>query len=110
MCTTTCESTVNKLQNLVEEWASQFENKPPIDLQFQTTANNLLIANGIVLGPASEINAEGSTYDEECLYIATKAGSYYEIYLDWSYNDLCRIGYIQLITPIYCAVPTGSAE
>lgn len=105
-----CESTANKLQNLVEEWASQFESKPPIDLQFQISANNLLTVNGIVLGPASEINADASTYEEECLHIVTAAGSYYEIYLDWSYGDCCRIGYIQLITTIYCADPSGSAE
>lgn len=99
------ETTVINLQNLAEEWASQFEVKPPMDIRFHLISDTLLAVNGIVLGPASAINADGSTYDVEYLHIAAADGSYFEISIDWSKDEVCKIGYIQHIQTIYSAAP-----
>ena len=99
------ETTVNNLQNLVEEWASQFDVKPPIDLRFHLISDTLLAVNGIVLGPVSAIDADGSTYDVEYLHVEAADGSYFEISINWSHDEVCKIGYIKHIKTIYCAAP-----
>lgn len=107
MFTTKPDTTVKKLQDLVNEWSALFEKPVPLDIRFCVTPDNLLTINGTALCPVSEIDADNATYDVEYLQIPTIAGSYYEVYLHCPFGGPCEIGYIHLISTVYSA---GSLE
>lgn len=102
MKNTNYESLVKSLQNLAGEWAAQFDRKPPLDLHFHVTTGSFLTVNGIALGAAEGIKGDAATYDEEFLYIPLTDGSEYEIYLEWTNENICRIGHIKHIRTVYC--------
>lgn len=104
------ESTINKLQEIAQEWAQLFGSKAPLNVRFAFTADGVLTVNGIALCRAAEINAEGATYDVEFLFIPTISGSEYEIYLHCPNDGPCEIGYIKLISTVYCADSLKPAE
>lgn len=104
------DSTIKKLQDLAKEWANQFGSKAPMNIRFGHTAGNVLTVNGTALCPISEINADAATYDVEFLFIPTASGSEYEIYLHCPSEGPCEIGYIKLISTVYCADSLKPAE
>lgn len=109
MFTSKTDATVKKLQELVNEWAAMFEKAVPLDIRFSVSSNNMLTVNGTALCPVSIIDADNATYDVEYIQIPTASGSYYEIYLHCPFEGPCKIGYIHLISTVYCADSLESA-
>ena len=103
MNTLNTESTIQELQDLVKEWAQLFGSKAPLTIYFGRTVDNVLTINGTALCPVSEINVTDAAYDVEFLFIPTTSGSEYEIYLHCPSEGPCEIGYIKLISTVYCA-------
>lgn len=101
---TNIDSILMKLQELSENWAAQFENKPDLELTFTATADKQLAINGIVICPVSEVDVESSVYDEEFLYLHTTTGFEYEVYLCCPFNEPGHVGFIKRISTVYCAV------
>lgn len=97
------ENTVAKLDALVSEWATLFNGNAPCDVHFHITSGELLAVNDIPLCPVSEIDVDAATFDVEYLHIPTVSGSYYEIYIHCPFEGPSKIGYVHLISTVYCA-------
>lgn len=109
MFTANKNATVTTLESIVKEWTELVGQKLSEAIHFDVADDGRLSVNGIALCPISEINANATNYDVECLYIPTVSGSYYEIYLDAPYEGPWKIGYIHLISSVYSADSQKSA-
>lgn len=102
---------LQKLNNILDEWASQFENKPGTFLTFEVTANNMLSANGVILAPMEQIAADDAAWDVEFLEIPLTTGAILEIGLQWGFDEPCpTLGYVSRTELLYRAPAEKNQE
>lgn len=101
---------IHSLDQLIESWQTQFENKLPVSIQFSVDGEGTLLLNNIPLCPAKKINEDSLTFDVEFLYIGLVDGSFYEIHIASTFDGPCTIDYIHHIIPVYSADSSDSAE
>lgn len=73
-------------RDTVEEWRSQFDNPPQLELDFFVDSNGMLCLNSTVLCPVNTVESKDALISEwDMFFLKTNTGDTFDILLTWPF-------------------------
>ena len=82
-----CNLTLEFVQNISTQWANQFENVPVFPFQFSLSEDSMISFHSTPLCNASEIKLNSEYIDVEDFSFETLSGDIFYFIVEWPYNS-----------------------